>query len=390
MLSCVECDFSYEESLDECPRCIELENIERPELIAVAAMTTQFITQQGSSKLEVKEGELWPENDQVSFKLITEVERKFKNKNKFHSYFTQDDSLDSAPNILNNYINKKINFTSLVKKFMDSLVAAAKEVGVHKVGGGNIVFMHYKNQEQDDLGRLMAIWVTKKEGFDFDEFTLLPKDSSHLNLDAMRQAALFDLGLFDEVYPETPDEETYLKFIKGTSTGEFFKVAFGCDENNADNAHSIKQFRKAVSDYQDKYKLANDFYMDATAKVDTLLEKAQKDGKAISLSTLCNTVDGLLPDDSPLKGTFEGFINDNGYEINHHIEPTINSVKAGKLIEVFAGDKSYTAKILRKEIGCVGTGSKVEYEDGRLTFLIDNKEQKKELEKLASANMENE
>ncbi|WP_435274756.1 hypothetical protein ACMAZF_16055 [Psychrobium sp. nBUS_13] len=81
MLSCVECDFSYEESLDECPRCIELENIERPELIAVAAMTAQFITQAGSSKLESKIGALWPENDDICFKLITEVERKFKGKN---------------------------------------------------------------------------------------------------------------------------------------------------------------------------------------------------------------------------------------------------------------------------------------------------------------------
>ncbi|MBL4763814.1 MAG: nucleoid-associated protein, partial [Colwellia sp.] len=381
---------SYEAELIECPRCSELENIERPKLIVVAAMTTQFITLQGSSKLEVKEGELWPENDEVSFKLITEVERKFKNKNKFHSYFTQDGSKDSMPSILNNYISKDIIFKSLVKKFMDSLVAAAKEVGVHKVGGGNIVFMHYKNQEKDDIGRLLAIWVTKKEGFDFDEKTLFPKDSSHLNLDAMRQAALFDLTLFDEVYPETPDEDTYLKFIKGTSTGEFFKVAFGCDENNADNVHSINQFRKAIGDYQDKHELANDFYMDATAKVETLLEKAQKSGKAISLSTMCNAVDGLLPDDSPLKGTFEGFINDNGYEINHHIEPTINSIKAGKLIEVIAGDKSYTAKILRKQIGYAGTGSIVEYEDGRLTFLITDKGQKNELEKLASANMENE
>jgi nucleoid-associated protein YejK len=390
MLSCVECDFSYEEILNECPRCIELDIAERPELIAVAAMTAQFITKQGSSKIEAKLGELWPESDEVSFKLISEVERKFKNKNKFHSYFTHDDSRDSAPNILNGYINEVITFKSLVHKFMESLVASARDVGVHKVGGGNIVFMHYKNQEQDDIGRLLAIWVTKKEGFDFDEETLLPKDSSHLNLDAMRQAALFDLTLFDAVYPATPDEDTYLKFIKGTSTGEFFKAAFGCDENNADNVHSIKQFRKAVSDYQDKHKLANDFYMDATTKVETLLEKAHKAGKAISLSTLCNTVDGLLPDDSPLKGTFERFINDNGYAINHHIEPTLNSVKAGKSIEVVAVDKSFTAKILRKEIGYAGTGSIVEYEEGRLTFLITDEGQKKELAKLASANMDNE
>ena len=63
VLSCVECDFSYEDTLEECPRCAELEQVERPDLIAVAAMTAEFITQAGSSKLEAKIGELWPKND---------------------------------------------------------------------------------------------------------------------------------------------------------------------------------------------------------------------------------------------------------------------------------------------------------------------------------------
>ncbi|WP_295505315.1 nucleoid-associated protein [uncultured Pseudoalteromonas sp.] len=390
MLSCVECDFSYEDTLEECPRCAELEQVERPDLIAVAAMTAEFITQAGSSKLEAKIGELWPKNDDVSFKLISEVERKFKGKNKFHSYFSENNSIDSAPSLLKTYIGKKIIFSELVKKFMDSLVAAAKEVGVHKVAGGNIVFMHYKGHEDTDIGRLLAIWVTKKNGFDFDEESLVPKDSSHLNLDALRQAALFDLTLFDEVYPNVPTDDTYLKFIKGTSTGAFFKTAFGCDERNAGNVDSIKNLRHAVSDYQDRFKLSNDFYMDATAKVETLLKVAQKSGKPISLSTLCNAVDSLLPSDSPLKGTFESFINNNGYEINHHIEPTLNSIKAGQSIELVAGDKSFSAKILKKQIGPASSGHVVEYEDGRLTLIIVDPEQKKELMKLATANAEDE
>jgi nucleoid-associated protein YejK len=385
MFNCVECDYSYEESLDNCPRCLEVE-IGRPKLVAVAAMTAQFITHQGSSKIEAKLGQLWSQNDEVSFKLITEVERKFKNKNKFHSYFTEDNTIDSAPNILANYIKDEIEFTHLANKFMDSLVASAHDVGAHKVQGGNIVFMHYKGHEEDDLGKLLAIWVTKKEGFDFDPETLMPIDSSHLNLEALRQAALFDLTLFDLVYPEIPAEDTYLQFIKGASTGEFFKAAFGCDENNADNARSVEQFRKAITDFQDRHALSNDFYMDAYAKAETFLES----GKVVSLTTLCNAVEDVLPEDSPLRGTFQSFINDNGYEINHHIEPTLNSVKAGQSIEVSAVDKSFTANILRKQIGPAGSGSIVEYDEGRLTFLIVDKDQKKELSKLASANTPNE
>ena len=391
LINCVECDYSYEDTLAECPKCVELESAERPKLVAVAAMTAQFITQLGSSNLEAKLGDLWPENDDVSYKLITEVERKFKNKNKFHSYFSKTNASDSAPSILSGYIGETIEFDELVSKFMDSLVASAEDVGAHKVAGGNIVFMHYKSHEEDDLGRLLAIWVTKKEGFDFDPETLLPIDSSHLNLDALRQAALFDLTLFDASYPDIPAEETYLKFIKGASTGEFFKVAFGCDEKNADNAHSIAQLRKAVGHFQDKHKLSNEFYMDASAKVETLLDRALKGGKAVSLTTLCNTVEDLLPEDSPLRGTFKSFINNNGYEINEHIEPTVNSVSSGQSIDIAAGDKSFSAKILRKQVGAAGSGSIIEYDtDGRLTFLITDEEQKRLLAKLASANTPNE
>lgn len=389
MLSCIECEFTYDESEENCPRCSEIENQERPKLIAISAMTTQFITQ--ADELEAKLGNLWPENDEVSFKLITEVERKFKSKNKYHSYFSENNGLNSAPVILKKYVKGDVNFSRLVEKFMKSLISAARDVGARKITGGNIVFMHYKTfGDSEDIGRLLAIWVTKKDGFNFDEVNLLPKDTSHLNLDAMRQAALFDLTLFNDLYPNIPSTDTYLKFIQGASTGEFFKIAFGCDIKNVGNVDSVNNLRQAISDFQDKHDLSNDFYTNASDKVEVMLCKAQKSGMPISLPDLCDAVNDEVPIGSIVRGTFSSFINSNGYEINHHIEPTLNSVKAGQSIDLIAKDKSFTAKILKKQIGSVGSGQVVEYEDGRLTFIISDEKQKNALLKLASANSENE
>lgn len=386
MLDCVDCGLSYEDAYEECPKCDELNSVERPELVVVAAMTAQFITQAGSSKLESKVGALWPENNDICFKLITEVERKFKGKNKFHSFFNEDKSHSSTPSRLKKYVAEDIEFTTLANLFMNELVYAARDAGAHKVTGGNIVFMHYKGHEVGDLGRLLAVMVTKKEGFDFDEKSLIPKDSTHINLDAMRQAALFDLTLFDAIYPETPDSETYLKFIKGSSTAEFFKVAFGCNENNADNARSVEQMREAIADFQEKHSLTSNFYDSARKSVDAILEKAAKDKKPVSVNTLFDAVESNLPDNSHLKGTFGSFVNENNYEINQHIEPTLDSVKKGKSINIEAGDKSFSANIIRNKIGSIGSGKAVEYSDGQLILNVADDKTRNELEKLVEAN----
>lgn len=386
MLDCVECEFSYdEEKHQECPRCVELSQ-DRPELVAVAAITAQFITQAGSSRLDSKIGELWPENDDVCFKLITEVERKFKRKNKFHSYLSQSNSEISVPARLQSYISKNIGFKTLVTLFMDELLSAARDAGAYKVAGGNIVFMHYKGLQEDDIGRFLAIMVTKKDGFDFDETNLVPKDSSHINLDALRQAALFDLTLFDEVYPAVPDSETYLKFIKGNSTGAFFKKAFGCDENNADNVESVEQIREAIADFQEKHSLSSYFYNEARKSVDAVIEKAAKDKVSIPLTKLFDAVEQHIPDDSHVKGTFGVFVNENEYQINQHIEPTLDSAKKGKSISVEASDKSFTAEIVRKKVGGKGSGKSIEYHDGQIILNLTDERVKQELEKLVEAN----
>lgn len=388
MLDCVDCDFTYDENLSECPRCAELENSERPRLIAESAITAQFITNAGNSELESKLGDVWPENDDVCYRLITLVERKFAAKNKFHSYLKEDNSIHSTPSRLKNYIDGTTDFESLVEMFMTELVRAAEDAGAHKISGGNIVFMHYKSHDDDDIGHFLAIMVDKKDGFDFDE-QLVPKNTPHINIDAMRQAALFDLTLFDEVYPNIPERDTYLKFIKGNSTGAFFKKAFGCEEGNTDNAESIDQFREAILAFEERYSLGVTFYDNAKRDFELLIEKAERDGIPVSLTKLNNAVDAHIPDNSPVKGTFGTFLNTEGYEVNQHIEPTLNSVKKGQWVDVEALDKSFSGKVVRTRVGKSGSGLPVEYENGRLTFLITSESKQQEFEKLIEANTAN-
>ena len=386
MLDCVDCGFSYDDGVAECPRCEEQEKNERPRLVSVAAVTAEFITKTGSSKLESKLGSLWPASDDVCFKLITLVEKKFAAKNKFHSYLKEDNSIHSTPSRLENYIKGVVNFESLVGLFMKEMVNSAEDAGAHKVTGGNIVFMHYKGHEPEDLGHMLAIMVDKKDGFDFDE-NLVPKDTPHINIDAMRQAALYDLTLFDATYPEVPKRDTYLKFIKGNSAGAFFKKAFGCDESNTDNAHSVEQFRLAIVEFEEKHSLGANFYNDARRDFELLIEKAaKKDGIPVSLDELNEAVEAHIPHDSPLKGTFGTFVNVNGYEINQHIEPTADSVKKGQWVNVESIDKSFSGKVVRTKVGKCGSGMPVEYENGRLTVLITDESKRKELEKLIEAN----
>jgi nucleoid-associated protein YejK len=370
MFDCTECGFEFDNSLVNCPECdTAIDITKRPELIAIAAITTEFITEPGSSKLESKVGKEWPINEDICYNLISQVERKFKRKNKFHSYYDENKDVNSTQVRLVKFILKNINFENLVNLFMDSLVAKAREVGASKVAGGNIIFMHYKSLEAEDIGRLLAIMVDKKEGFDFDE-NLIPTDSKHINLEALRQAALFDLTLFESIYPNVPEDETYLKFIKGNSTGEFFKKAFGC-EVKVDNGRSVNELRKALVDFQEHNKLTEQFYERANKSLESLLAKAAKSKDSIAVTRLFDAIEAHLPEGSSLKGTFGDFVNTREYEINHHIEPTDQNVKDGKWVDVNASDESFKAKIYRSKIGASGSGKLVEYDEDKFQLILN-------------------
>lgn len=382
MISCEECGHEYEAILEHCPKCDDVKAEERrPSLIAVSAITAEFKTVQGSSKLDSLVGDLWPKNDEVCFDLITEVERKFKRRNKYHSYYEADSSPVSVPSRLKLYIEGKVRFKNLVEMFMKDLVDAAVNAGAYKIAGGNIVFMHYKNLEDDDVGRLLAIMVDKKDGFDFDE-NLIPKNSEQINLDALRQAALFDLTLFDATYPAKPEAETYLRFIKGASKGSFFKEAFGC-EIKADNGRSVEQLHDAIDKYQEHFNLPVSFFDEAKQKVDELLLKAAKDKQEIAASTIFDAIESIIPEDRNLKDTFEKFVNENEYEINDHIEPTFNNANYGEWVEVVATDKSFNAKIYRSSLGAKGSNTSVQYDvdNHQLIFKVTDPDTRQALSK---------
>lgn len=391
MQTCSVCEFSFDKNISECPKC-EIENTDKKqELITKAAITARLTTPKGDISNDIvlnsEVGKLWPTNDEICFKLINQVEKKFTNKGKFHSYLDENDSFRSKPTYLKNYIDNKINFRTLVDYFMDELLIEARRVGSKKITGGNILFMHYKSHDANDLGRFLAILVDKKDGFDFEENSLKPINTPHLNLDSLRQAVMFDLTLFDEVYPDRPNNDTYLKFIMGNSTAGFFKKAFGCNQNNIDNAKSVFQLRDAISEYTDKFQLGPNFYQKAKNSFESIiLETAKKKG-TVSVETLYDAIEKNLPSShSHLKGNFKNFIAQNDYEINHFIEPTKPSAESGKYVNIETEDKSFTGKVARKRVGKTGSGKPIEYEDGILTIRITSPSQKEEFEKLIAVN----
>lgn len=384
MFECKECGITYSDKLIACPECNEdAENEDAsPSLRAIAAITGAFAFDADKSKLSATLGDLWPIRDEVCFALINAVEKKFKRKNKFHSYYDYSDSPRSLPARLENYISENIDFEALAGDILTRLVNEANESSGNKSRIGNVVFMHYKGPDEDDLGRFLIILVNKKDGFDFDA-NLIPKDSKHINLDALRQAALVDLTLFDVEYKPGILQKSYLRFIKGSSQDEFFKKAISCVVK-ADNGESVQQLFKALADFQEEHKLPDSFYNRASEKLTDKLERSAKLKSEVSLVELSAAVDLFLDERPELKGAFNTFVNIREYPVNHYIEPTRQSVENEKWIELQAQDSSFKAKISRRNIGAAGSGAEVEYDtdNHKLTFNIASADSRALLAKL--------
>lgn len=384
MFECKECGNTYSDELTACPECNEDSENESVSnsLRAIAAITGAFSFDSDKNKLSATLGNPWPIRDEVCFALINAVEKKFKRKNKFHSYYDYSSSQRSLPAHLKSYITEKINFNSLSADILARLVNEANETSGNKSRIGNVVFMHYKGTEQDDLGRFLIILVNKKDGFDFDE-NLIPKDSKHINLDALRQAALVDLTLFDVEYKPDTIQQSYLRFIKGSSQDGFFKKAISCVVK-ADNGESVQQLFKALADFQDEHKLPDSFYNRTYEKLTDKLERSAKLKTEVSLVELSAVVDLFLDERPELKGVFNSFVNIREYAVNHYIEPTRQSVENEKWIELQAQDSSFRAKISRRNIGAIGSGAEVEYdsESYKLTLNISSAESRALLAKL--------
>ncbi|NVC94612.1 nucleoid-associated protein [Vibrio natriegens] len=351
-------------------------------MVAVHAMTVELEVDNSKSTVEPKFGSLWPlEGEDVSFQFIQQVELKFKRKNKFHSYYDEETGTDVA-SCLHKYFTSPItqeDFIGLVGSLAAELRNAIFDLRVSsKVTSSKIVFMHYKSTHDDDFGRLLAVMVDKKSGFDFTEVSLLPKPAQHINLESLKQAVSIDLDLFDACYPEQPENEAYLKFIRGSSSASYFRVAFGCKEKS-DNGESLSNLYEAIEAYSTINNLGFDFCLNAEEKLTKFVTSIKdSDKSSFSIDQAATVIESALPESrKELENTFATFVNESELPINHYIEPTVHQINEHQWIDFSDQDNGLIARVHSSiEIGKKNEGKDVEFNESTRKLEIKIKDAK--------------
>nr|WP_272884272.1 nucleoid-associated protein [Stutzerimonas stutzeri] len=290
---------------------------------------------------------MWNLKSEASIDFVEQLEKKFRRKNKFHSYFSGLPS-NKTPANLSSYISKSIDLKSLAENQMKLLESFANDTDGTSLVGGNVVFMHYKNTgEEDDDGRLLIVMVDKKGAFEFDEKTLEPRRLQPIDTDALRQAAMFDLTLFSEVYPGK-DGAAYLHFIEGRSKAEFFKLALGCD-SKASNKESVQNIFEAIKHFSAINSLKNKDQALITEKVYEYIGK--NIGKQVDLKEIQHVIDSNLPTNHQAVGKFSKFANENGFQINSVFEATAYTLNQSVSLKITDFQSNYVINIKAASIG---------------------------------------
>lgn len=309
-------------------------------------------------------GNLWNLNSKAANDFIGQIEKKFRRKNKFHSYFSGSPS-NSTPINLEKYITSKIDFQNLAQAQMSVIVYVANSNERSTLQGGNLVFIHYKTLgDEDDVGRLMIVMVDKKSAFEFD-VTLQPKALQPIDTDALRQAAMFDLTLFTVIYPKK-EGSTYLHFIEGRSKSDFFKTALGCD-STVPNKESVSNLFEAIKSFSQHNGLKPAQQEKLTQSVYDFLDKHI--GKQVSLGDIQHIVDKQLPDGHEAVGSFTEFANDKGFQINDFFEATRASLNNGVSIKIVDFESNYSVSVKSGSLGYEGSDKPV-FVDDNLTYLM--------------------
>lgn len=381
---CHNCDTEYNLNDSKCPSCdaTKVLTTSSNSMVAVHAMTVELEVDNSKSTVEPKFGSLWPlDGKDVSFQFIQQVELKFKRKNKFHGYYDEETGSDVA-GLLSKYFTSSItqeDFTALVHSFAYELKKAIFDLKVSsKVASSKIVFMHYKSTQNDDFGRLLAVMVDKKSGFDFTEGSLLPKPAQHINLESLKQAISIDLDLFDTCYPEQPENEAYLKFIRGSSSATYFRVAFGCKEKS-DNGESLNNLYQAIDSYATINNLGFDFCIEAEEKLTKFVTKVKESNKSsFSIDQAAIVIETALPESrKELENTFSTFVNESELLINHYIEPTVHQIKEHQWIDFSDEHNGLIARVHSSiEIGKKNEGKDVEFNESTRKLEIKIKDAK--------------
>lgn len=337
-----------------------------PGITVIAAITASLERDKESDGFPFKYemGSMWNLKNNASIDLVSQVERKFRRKNKFHSYFSGLPS-NKTPEGLKKLIAGEVGLDKLAEELTKILAKTANESDSRSLVGGNIVFMHYKTfGDEEDHGRLMIVMVDKKGAFDFEEETLQPKKLQPIDTDALRQAAMFDLTLFIEVYPKK-EGSAYLHFIEGRSKAEFFKSALGCDFS-VSNQESVANIFEAIKQFSKESKLGPHILKKLNEKVYEHIEKNL--GKQVSITEIQQVIDKSLPTGHAVIGKFAKFANENGFQINAVFEATRQSLEKSVSIKITDFNSNYSLSVKAASIGYPGSEKPVTVDDD-LTFM---------------------
>ncbi|MGP2865424.1 nucleoid-associated protein [Serratia nevei] len=336
------CECGYDESLEQ------EEIVYKPHNAITARL--DIVPGVAGNEFKATTGEIWGLDAEDVKSFILQAERKFKLKRKNHGVITKNELPNSTASLLKKYINGKSDFKSFVSLFMQNVKIQAG-LNARKPAGGSIVIIHYHtDNEVESVGRLFVIMVDNNSVFNFDE-NLVPKKLPSIDMDALRQAVLVDLTLFDVSYPSN-DSEPYLQFITGKSNSNFFKKAIGCEED-LNNNRSVEQAEKAVKEFGVHMNLAPIDKVRVLDAVKQLMhEKAKsKTNNKVTLDDIASSIDKALSDDSNAKGKFAQFALLGEYKIDEFFEPSRNSEKKFGKVSLSDDDKDYTCSISVKAIG---------------------------------------
>lgn len=305
-------------------------------------------------------GSLWNVDDSTAQLFVGKIEEKFRRKGKIHGNFDPNSDYKTSEH-LHQYLDNA-DFVSFTRGLCKSLERAGNVAERKGLVGGNIVFVHYAGLEENDLGHILVVMLGNQSGFEFDS-NLQPKSLTSINISDLKQAALFDLNLFSEVYPNI-GEDAYLHFIQAGSKSAFIQDALGCkkSQSNKDSADGvIIALRGFVKEHNIPLTLRDAI---ETSIQDLFFRKAKsKTDRVIRLEEIQSVVDNMLPLDSPHRSQFATYVNANEYMINDFFE--VASITAKSLLEVVLSDssKNYECRIKSTSVGTVDSGKPIVVDD---------------------------
>jgi len=368
-ITCLECGNVLDDPTVACDKCSATPHVvvlDKQSYFPIGAVTGN-LEKNDSRLFEYRLGDMWDLRNEVASEFITRIEKRFSRKNKFHNFLDSDQTPFSIPTLLKKYIDKNNEFLELSKTIIEKLKQNANnETRVAQLQGGSVVFIHYKSADPEDLGKLLIVMLDKQSAYDFDSDNLTPTKLNPINTDALRQAAMFDLTLFEASYPENKGD-SYVHFLQGKSKSDFFKDSLGC-RHDSDNKRSIQQLFSAIDIFASKNLLGRVLRDTIDSEVKCLLENKAKDksgNKSVKIEDISKIIDQCLNDSHKCKGTFVDFVNINGFQIDPQFEPTPKAAESALTIEVADNDSNFKLKIMRGAIG--------DEQSNKPVILTDNK-----------------